>query len=370
MLKRFSVKGFKQFKNLTLNFDEVRDYDFNTQCLTTSKKNRLLKTLLIYGPNASGKSNLGFAIFDIVQHLFDKASIPQAYASYLNADMPETPAEFSYEFLFSQTTVIYRYKKISPNKLVAEELFCGEKLIFSWDSLTGKEDFSHLADFGFATLNQRYRDREISFLRYIANNSALKARSPVKLVMDFVGSMLWFRRADSGNSFIGLLSQPENIDQYIVNERLVKDFELFLNENDVQEKLVARQTLEGKESLFFEHKRLLPFFSCASSGTMALAILFYWKTFFDKASFIFIDEFDAFYHTRVAESVFDLLTKLNKQVLLTTHNTNLLDHRLTRPDCCFEIREGELKSLADRTSRVLRLGNNLEKLYLAGEFND
>lgn len=370
MLKKFTVKGFKQFENLVFDFATVHDYDFSKQCLANSKYQRLLKTLLIYGASASGKTNLGLAIFDIVQHLFDKASIPEAYAFYLNADSPEAPAEFSYEFLFGQKNVTYRYKKVSAKKLVAEELLSDGKVVFRWDSFTGKDDFSHLVDFGFATLNQCYRDREISFLRYVANNSALKARSPVKLVMDFVSAMLFIKRSDKREAFMGLLSKEESIDECIIKNGLTKDLEKFLKANGVHGKLVAKQTLEGKESLFFEHKSLLPFSSCASSGTMALAILFYWKTFFDKASFVFIDGFDACYPANVAATFFLSLTKLPIQILLTAHNTNLLNHKLTRPDCCFEIRDGELRSLSERTSRALRLGNNLEKLYLAGEFND
>lgn len=368
MLSKFTVKGFKQFEHLTMDLTQVRDYDFNTHCLTRGKKNRLLKSMLVYGPNASGKSNLGFAVFDIVQHLFDKISLPEAYNAYLNADLGLDAAEFCYEFLFSGTKISYRYKKTDFKRLVAEEFSCDGKLLFSWDSKSNKADFTHLGDFGFATLNQAYWDKDTSFLRYVANNSALKASSPVKKVMDFVGSMLWFRRADSGNSFIGLLSKVDDIGQYIINQGLLKDFEKFLNENDVDEKLISKETADGREAIFFNHKRLLPFFSSASSGTMALAILFYWKDYFDKVSFIFIDDFDAFYHTKIAKKVFDSLSHLKKQVLLTTSNTNLLDHRLTRPDCCFELRAGELKSLADRTTRILRRGNNLEKLYLAGEF--
>lgn len=369
MLKKFSVKGFKQFKDLTLDFGRVRDYDFSNQCLTSDRQ--LVKTMLVYGPNASGKSNLGLAIFDIVQHLFDKVTQPESYSYYLNADSPDTPAEFSYEFAFKNFEVItYRYRKNDYKTLVAEELLVGDQLVFCWDAITGKEDFSNLSKFNFSTLNQQYHDRNISFLRYIANNSSLTDDSPVKVLMDFVGSMLWFRRVDDGNRFMGLLSKPEQIDQYIIECGLLEEFEKFLNDNDVNEKLVAKETPDGKQTIYFDHKRLIPFFATASSGTVALTILFYWKSFFEKASFVFNDEFDAFYHSDVAENVFKSLTLLDKQVMVTTHNTNLLDHFIVRPDVCFKILDGKILSLADRTNRALRQGNNLEKLYLAGEFDD
>lgn len=51
MLKRFEVHGFKQFQHLTLDFANVRDYAFNTECT----KNGLVKDAIIYGRNASGK---------------------------------------------------------------------------------------------------------------------------------------------------------------------------------------------------------------------------------------------------------------------------------------------------------------------------
>ena len=105
VLSRFKVKNFKQFNELCLDFSDVRDYSFNKKCLT--KNGRLLKTILVYGPNASGKSNLGLAIFDIVQHLVDKFTSQRAYQYYLNADHPEKAAEFEYVFKFSRYTITY-----------------------------------------------------------------------------------------------------------------------------------------------------------------------------------------------------------------------------------------------------------------------
>lgn len=63
MLKLFEVKGFKNFFEPTsINFADVRDYKFNSNCIT----NNLIGKAIIYGKNSIGKSNFGLALFDIV----------------------------------------------------------------------------------------------------------------------------------------------------------------------------------------------------------------------------------------------------------------------------------------------------------------
>ena len=366
MLLKFQVKNFKQFKSLVLDFQNVRDYSINKNCLM--KGGKVLKNLLVYGPNASGKSNLGFALFDVVQHLFDHKTNPGGYAYYLNADNPTEAAQFSYTFQFGKDVVVYEYAKVDFRKVIAEALYINDELVFSLDKRTKKEDFSNLGNWGLASLNNLFKDNEMSFLRYAANNANLKSNSPIRKLMNFIGSMLWFRRADNGNDFIGLHNQIENIDQFIINNDLTAKYEEFLRQYGVDEELEVIQ-LPDRREIYSKHAQKLHFFATMSSGTSALTILFYWSCFFDKASFVFIDEFDAFYHAKVSEDVFNYLKTIKQQVVLTTHNTNLLSNGLTRADCCFELNRGLLKSLADRTTREIRAGNNLEKLYLAGEFD-
>ena len=95
MLKSFSVTNFKNFKNkLTIDFSLIRNYDFNTHLI----KNQLINKSLIYGFNATGKSNLGFAIMDINNHLTDKTKLANHYINYLNADSSDSLATFEYVF--------------------------------------------------------------------------------------------------------------------------------------------------------------------------------------------------------------------------------------------------------------------------------
>lgn len=370
MLKSFSVKNFKQFKSLTMDFSDVRDYGFSKDCLT-KHKHPLIKTAIVYGPNASGKSNLGFAIFDIVYHLVDRVLQHDAYDYYLNADHPTEAAEFSYTFVFGRNLIEYSYTKQNPTKLLSEKLLINDKHIFSWDWNSGETvpDLSGLKNCNLNSLNFVYWNYRIPLLRYIANNSVLDEKSPIRQLMDFVGSMLWFRRVDKSNNFMGLQSNVEKIDDFIIQKNLTEEFERFLNENQVDEKIEVRKTPDGRGNLYFKHQRPIPFFETASSGTLALAVYFYWLHYVEKASFLFMDEFDAFYHFEIARDIVEQAKKFKCQTVLTTHNTGLLNHNLVRPDVCFIMDKGVLKSFANMTNRELRQGNNLEKLFISGEFN-
>ena len=57
------------------------------------------------------------------------------------------------------------------------------------------------------------------------------------------------------------------------------------------------------------------------------------------------------------------------QVILTTHNTDLLSNDLLRPDCFFWLRDEKISSLADLTEKEIRKAHNLQKMFKAGAFN-
>ena len=100
-------------------------------------------------------------------------------------------------------------------------------------------------------------------------------------------------------------------------------------------------------------------------------MFYYWLLQLEKVSFVFIDEFDAFYHNNLAEAVVKELLKLPRtQSLLTTHNTDIMTNDLLRPDCYLRIQNGRIKSFSESTQKELRKAHNLQKMYNAGAFDD
>lgn len=365
MLKYFSVRNFKNFKEkIEFDFSDVRDYKFNERCV----KGGLLHNIIIYGQNASGKTNLGYALFDITYHLVDKSKNYSFYQNYINADSHEEYAEFCYIFDFEGVQLKYEYRKDKVDKLVYESLFLDGLLLFEYDFRTDTGDFEGIRDKVTGTL--RFDEKfDISLVKYIVNNTVIPGDSPIKKMIDFVSNMLWFRSVGDDVN-MGYQINENNIVDYIINQDFVGDFEKFLNECGIKEKLICKESPDGKKVLYFNKKRLIPFIEGASSGTTALSKFFVWFHEADIVSFLWIDEFDAFYHYELAEKVVSMLeNEVKCQVVLTSHNTNLLSNKIMRPDCYFILVDGKLKSVVNSTERELREGHNLEKLYKSGEFD-
>lgn len=364
MLKLFEVTGFKNFENtIKFDFSDVRDYKFNNSCVTGG----LLSKIIIYGKNSVGKSNLGLALFDIVSHLTTNNVTPGMYDYYLNINNKAGYAEFHYVFTFDSGEVDYRYRKNEKQNLVYETVSIDGKRLFTYDYEDHRGDISGLEALT-TTLNLSFRGSD-SILKYAIANSALTDNHPLYLLQRFVSRMLWFRSLDE-NRYIGYKADSKDYLDFIFQGNMLKELESFLHKAGIKENLVARQDTDGIKRLYFDTRKPLPFFRVASSGTKALYTFFYWYKTATDVSLMFIDEFDAFYHYELAETLVDLLENIpNYQTILTSHNTNLLSNRIMRPDCYFILTGEKLTSLANATDRELREGHNLEKLYMSGEFN-
>ena len=86
--------------------------------------------------------------------------------------------------------------------------------------------------------------------------------------------------------------------------------------------------------------------------------------------FIFVDEFDAFYHHNLSQQVVQEFRDLDAQAIFTTHNTSIMTNDLLRPDCYFTMNENSIKPLYQNTIKDLRKAHSLEKMYRAGAFNE
>lgn len=367
MLKKFSVENFKGFKDkITFNMGSPSNYSFNSEMI----ENGCVTKGIIYGINSCGKSNLGLAIFDMITHLTEKQKLLQSYDFYLNMSGRKSFAEFEYTFMFDEHEVTYRYSKTDVNTLKGESLSIDGKEVIFFDFLT-RDGFTLLE--GSDTLNASIKSESpISRVKYVNSNSILTdnvQNQIFKKFMDFVEHMLLFYSLDI-RGYEGFMNGSESIAEGIVNSGKVHDFQEFLKENGIEYELFGCE-VDGRKAIYchFDNKDA-DFFKIASTGTRSLALFYYWYIRMEKASFVFIDEFDAFYHYELSESVQKRLRRIpGVQIFTTTHNTDLMSNDLLRPDCYFLLENNSIKALSELTEKELRQAHNLQKMYKAGAFN-
>lgn len=371
MLRKFTVSNYRQF-NTPLEFDlTASNYVFNTDCT----HNNLVKLALIYGENGTGKSNLGWAIFDLVSHLTDN-HFKQHSNYYLNAASDAKLATFKFDFTFSDTDVSYEYQKDDNKKIVYEKLSIADQVFIEYK--LNQPFLSKLE--GSENLNKNLNpDQNLSAIKYIFSNTNLDRQNENNRVfisfMEFINRILWFRNVLDDRSFIGYSKGSENISEQILKNNYLDDFEKFLNDCGINFKLVKYNDINGANIgiKFPNQKKPLPFFEIISTGTRNLTLFYYWLKIIqeNRVPLLFIDEFDCSYHFELSEKIVKKLKELpNTQVILTTHNTNLLSNDFIRPDCGFVINGKQIKSLNNLTEKELREVHNLEKLYQAGHFNN
>lgn len=185
MLKLFEVSNFKNFKDrITLDCSDVRDYKFNTSCITEN----MIGKMVVYGKNAIGKSNLGLAMFDIVSHLSSKNVTPNLYDYYLNVESLGDYAEFHYVFLFDHNEVDYFYRKDEMQTLMYERLFISGKQLYEYDYTKKRGNTDGLKEIA-PTLNWAFQDVD-SILKYVINNTVLDDSHPLRRMMKYVNEML------------------------------------------------------------------------------------------------------------------------------------------------------------------------------------
>lgn len=332
------------------------------------KKNDIIKNGIIYGPNGCGKTNFGLAIFDIENHLSQKWKKPDYYKNFVYAGNEESPVVFEYTFRLGNNIVLYNYSKDKDGKILTETLTVDNNTIFS------KEQTSFAINEALFPMEYSVKQNlisnvnSISIINFLLTSYPLPEGHYLMKLQDFANSMLFFRCLDI-REFIGMETGISNIEKYIIVNNLIDDFATFLWETSGQRFDFGPTTQEDNYLICNIDNTKKEFHKIESTGTSSLTLLFFWLKKMDAASFVFIDEFDAFYHFKLAYEVCKRLFNLDCQVFLSSHNTYLMTNDLLRPDCNFILNKNEIKPLCDCTDKELRFGHNIEKLFRGDTFS-
>ena len=332
MLSKFTVQGFRNFiEETTIDFSSSGD---------NSK-------YLLYGKNASGKSNLGEAIFDIFYTLVGE------YPEKLHSR-----AKFIYEF--KDRDKIIRYSYARTDTILQESLAVNNQVLFDYNHHTRSfivpptESLS-ISEFVVDTFMQSHKP--IAFLRFLVHNTGLPAISPVWNIYDFAENMQLVKGALPHADIYALTKNLSSV--YLLNK--------WLAEFGITQTVTLRA---GELFIRTVLGEFLPFEKAASSGTQSLIQLYLQLEALGQGSFVYLDEFDAFYHFSLAEKVVEkYTTEYTVQMLFATHNTNLLGSSFIPVEACFNISEKGISNFPQLTNRKLVPGLNIQRLFKAGEFD-
>lgn len=153
-------------------------------------------------------------------------------------------------------------------------------------------------------VTERFLDRtasedgdRISLLRWAYNAGKDSDLPLIAELMHFVDGMHCINRTDAFSTQVGLSA----VHPAILNQDFKTGLERFLNVMGYDYRLRLHQGLDRSQKLYFDLETPILFYENASSGIRALADLYArLYTTMSHASFLYLDEFDAFYNYQLS----------------------------------------------------------------------
>ena len=329
---------------------------------------RLLKTVAIYGANASGKSNIIKAVKAAVDMILDSHNYNEADSfgfKPFKFGRNDIPSEFYIRFIVNGIEHEYSFS-CTRDEIITESLYYYPKgrkaLIFSRDERKagGKKE-----KYEFTTVIRRPMDVASNTSRktlFLSRASQMDREKAKEIYRWFNEQLVFSYRGNASvatDRFLG-----DNKDAVL---RVLK-----AADSDIVEFTYK----DGELTTFHRRNPSLPFdFNTEESeGTKILfRIMLTVMDVVRNNKVMFLDEVETSLHTRLVEYLINLFhNSRSAQLVFTTHNTHLLDMTRFRKDQIFFVNKrddgsSDLYSLFDY--KDFREKMDLEKAYLQGRFD-
>jgi len=356
---------------------------------------KVLKSVGLFGPNASGKSSIIKAIqfccrLVLESHLHNEGTTFN-FSAFKFGEWASKPSRFFINFVHENIEYEYSFT-LTCNEILQESLFHypkGRKAkVFTRDE-TIEGGKAEKYSFGDAIAKPMDVAENTSRKTLFLTSASQKDRELPKSIFRYFNEkfLLGFVNLTDANAEALFLSNKELIlhalrvcDSDIVNIQAVhekldgKAFQLDLGSGTSSVK--PNQVDWIRLETFHKHAPTTPFDMIReeSAGTQHMfhAILRLLDVVRGGKS-LMLDEFDASLHTKIAEFILDLVhASEGAQLLYTTHNTNLIDMKRARRDQVVFVNKNqdgatEVYSLYD--FKEFRENMDAEKGYLQGRFD-
>jgi len=404
MIKNFTVGNFQSFRDKnTLCLERQANDDSLKESFFTNQKTEFLRSVAIYGANASGKSNLWKALLFFRQFITNSLQSSlvnekiQVMPFLLNTKTENEPSFFEVEIYAGKKRFQYGFE-VSSKKVHKEWLFefPNKKKLFE---RTNDEIDHNPIHFKEATADLKKMTRpNVLFLTVLASYNAEISREVVKEIQKI--------EVMSGNLHGSTLDY--SVQKYREYQKEILDFmkeadfgitDLTIDEKEVSpEELIKNLPLQfrqlvpvGQEKMFqrtikTSHSKFKPDgtkvgdvsfdFSQESTGTQhffALSAPFI--NTLKEGKVLIVDELDASLHPFLCRFILKLFNsndrnKNNAQLIFTTHDVSLLENEILRRDQVWFTEKdkfgvSELYSLAELGERKEA---SFGKRYLEGRY--
>jgi AAA15 family ATPase/GTPase len=394
MIIDISITNYLSIKEkITFSFEAGSSKLLNKNVIKTNP--RILKSVIVYGANASGKSNLlksivffwnmvakstGFNVdtkISRVPYKFDRPS--KKKKSEFDINFIHQGTKYNYGFSCDDKKIINEYLYYSPKGR--------KKLIFRRDNTTKFEFTSDLKK------QKSYSDQTIHNTLYLSRATQLgfKKTEPAYdfiknyIIVNYHVSLgdittnLIFNKPKYKNKIIKILQGTDfgGISDIITTKKKSKGGKVKIDTDGFSYKEVEEDFID----IDFQHKYLSKKnkeeivnlkYNEESEGTKKtyhlLGLIF---DILENGKTLFFDELDNSLHPNITKFLLKMFNSKNNkgaQLIFTTHNTNLLDNELMRRDqiyiCTREPNKWtKIYSLLDFD---LRQSHDFEKAYLDG----
>lgn len=410
MLIEFSVENFRSIKEkVTLSMVSSSDKSLDNNLIKTDvlKNDSLLRSAVIYGPNASGKSNVILA-FDFLTNLVMTSHINQKDVKInvspfkLDKEYLSKPSKFEVIFIKNNTRYVYGVSSTSK-KIIDEYLYYypkGRKAIIFERSNTN--------DFYFTIDNKEQdfiKNRTLDNVLYLSNSTQLRYEKSFEAfdwfkdnlriinleenpaLMEFTIDLLNKDEKSKelilkalSNTDLGIediKASVENISIESLPSTFPNELKALISDGKSQFKKLDIKTIhkgnKGKDTEF----DVLFEFDEESGGTQKMFFLI--GLLIDVLSngrILIVDELDIKLHYKLIRFLIKLFQDPNQnknsaQLIFTTHNTILLEMNLFRRDQIWftektpDLGNTDLYSLVEFNPRKKE---NFQKGYIAGRF--
>jgi hypothetical protein len=402
MLIEFSVSNFLSFKEkVTLSMVATGIKESPGSLIAINENLSLLKSTVLYGANASGKSNLfhalGFMrmlVISSVKNNPDDNIEVERFA--FSSECDNKPSLFEAVFLVEGVKYVYG---------------------FSVDTEKIHEEWLHSYDIGKKReLFKRSNGKIVPNSKYFSEGKNLdKKTRPNSLFLSVVsqfngeisGKILrWFR------NLIGIPIEYQPDHNFLDNDKLkprimefitIADLQIMdikkekININDPRMKNAPKEwieilqkgegfTLQASHSRYDKNHKLLGLadinFGKESAGTQKMvALAGRLIEALSKGKIVIIDELDSSLHPLITHKIIEFFNgvdnKKNAQLIFTTHDTNLLGKKLFRRDQIWFTEKdrygsSDLYSLVDfkvtKDNSKVRMDASFQKDYLMGKY--